>query len=40
MQFLLMKHGILPGIYYNLPEGEKLIIRVLLDDYIENLPGE
>jgi len=39
MQFLLVRHGILPGAYYNLPEGEKVVIRVLLADHAENLPG-
>ena len=37
MQYLLIKHGILPGVYYNLPEGEKIVIRALLDDYFESL---
>jgi len=37
MQFLLVKHGVLPGGYYNLPEGEKIVIRAMFDDYLEGL---
>ena len=33
IQFLLIRRGILPGEYYALPEGEKVLIRVLFDDY-------
>ena len=29
MQILLVDHGILPGTYYALPEGEKAVIRAL-----------
>ena len=39
MQFLLIKRGVLPGEYYALPEGEKVVIRALFDDYIEMSEG-
>ena len=35
MQFLLIKHGVLPGAYYPLSEGEKTMIRALFCDYID-----
>ncbi|WP_279287738.1 hypothetical protein [Lawsonibacter faecis] len=34
-QWLLIRHGILPGTYYRLSDGEKLLIRGLLTDYLE-----
>ena len=37
---MLIKHGVFPGAYYNLPEGEKVVIRALYDDYLENLDRE
>jgi hypothetical protein len=37
MQFLLIKGGVLPGEYYSLPEGEKIVIRALFDDYASGL---
>ena len=38
MQYLLVKRGILPGEYYSLPEGEKVLIRAFLEDYFDSLP--
>jgi hypothetical protein len=38
MQHLLVRHGVLPGAYYSLPEGEKVVIRTLYEDYMENAP--
>jgi hypothetical protein len=35
MQFLLLRRGILPGEYYALPEGEKVLIRVFFEDYVK-----
>lgn len=29
MYYLLVEHNILPGSYYNLPEGEKVVIRAI-----------
>jgi len=37
MQYLFIKHGVLPGSYYSLPEGEKIVIRVLFKDYTDSL---
>jgi len=37
MQFLLVKHGVFPGSYYNLPEREKTVIRILISDYLEKM---
>lgn len=34
-QYLLVKHGVLPGRFYQRPEGERLMIRALLLDYLE-----
>jgi len=36
MQYLLIKHGVLPGAYYNLLEGEKTVVRALFEDYLDN----
>ena len=35
MRWLLSEHGILPGAYYALPEGEKEMIRALVYDIWE-----
>ena len=40
MQYLLVKRGILPGEYYALPEGEKVLIRAFIDDYFETMQKE
>jgi hypothetical protein len=36
MQWLFIKHGIFPGMYYNLPVGEKTVLKALFEDYLEN----
>ena len=30
-----MRRGILPGEYYALPKGEKIVIRALFEDYFD-----
>ena len=32
MRWLLVTHGVLPGAYYALPDGENEMIRALLHD--------
>jgi hypothetical protein len=36
MQWLLIKHGILPSTFYGLSEGEKVMVYALFEDWIEN----
>jgi len=35
MYYLFIYHHILPGSYYNLPEGEKVVIRAFFEKDIE-----
>ena len=35
MYFLFAKHGILPRQYYDLPAGEKVIVRAFAEHYVE-----
>lgn len=35
MYYLLVEHHILPGSYYNLPEGEKVIARAIFQKHME-----
>ena len=37
MYYLLTQHHILPGIYYNLPDGDKAVIRAMFELDMENL---
>jgi len=37
MYYLFLKHSILPGSYYNMPEGEKVVIRAFFEKYMEEL---
>ena len=30
----LLERGVLPGVYYALPEGEKVVIRLLFEDFM------
>ena len=35
MFYLFHEHHILPGAYYNLPEGEKVVIRAFFETIME-----
>lgn len=35
MYYLFVKHGIFPGSYYNLPEGDKVVIRAFFERDME-----
>ena len=37
MQYLLVKHGVLPHEYHGLPEGEKVVARALVEDYLDQM---
>jgi len=35
MYYLFIEHNIMPGYYYSLPEGEKVVIRALFERHME-----
>ncbi|MDF2844797.1 MAG: hypothetical protein K0R00_3223 [Herbinix sp.] len=35
MYYLLTEHHVLPGSYYNLPEGEKVVLRAFFELILE-----
>jgi len=39
MYYLFVEHHILPGSYYNLPEGDKVVIRAFFEYDIEHRKG-
>jgi hypothetical protein len=38
MYFLFVRHHLLPGDYYRLPAGDKVVIRAFFETYMENRP--
>lgn len=36
MLWLFNEHDILPGVYYNLPEGEKALLRIFIQKILES----
>lgn len=39
MFYLFSEHHILPGSYYNLPEGDKTVIRAFFEETMETRRG-
>ena len=35
MYWIFIRQGILPGTYYKLPEGEKVMVRAFMDHFWE-----
>ena len=37
MYFLFVRHHLLPGDYYRLPAGDKVVIRAFFETYMESM---
>ena len=37
MYYLFTRHNILPGSYYNLPPGDKVVIRAFFEKHMDEL---
>ncbi len=35
MYYLFINHHVLPGSYYNLPEGDKVVIRAFFETHMD-----